>query len=82
MADFNHKTYVTLLNTSAELAKQYRIDCWLEKPEEKQVEILNKETKELTREELKEILTTAEIDFQWNAKTDKLKELALENNLI
>ena len=37
---------------------------------------------ELTRDELKQKLTTAWIEFFANAKTEKLKELALENNLI
>ena len=31
MQSFNHKMYVNIMRESAELAKQYRIDCWLEK---------------------------------------------------
>lgn len=75
MPSFSHKTYVNLRSQSSELAKQYRIDCWLEKP----VEI---QEKEVTRDELKDKLNNADIKyFKW-AKTEKLLELCIENNLI
>lgn len=71
MASFDHKTYTILKGMSSELAENYRVDCWL---------IPKKE--ELWREQLKQILDTAWIKFFAWAKIEKLKELALENNLL
>jgi len=87
MLSFDHGMYVRLKNTSSKLAKQYRIDCWLEKPEqiteEPQIAVESNEFKvEYTREDFKSILEKWKIKyFKW-ATTQKLLELCTLNNLI
>ncbi len=91
---FCHWTYCRLLNQSSELANKYRADCWLkkEKPvvlkEEnimptKEVSSVHKdETKDFSRDDLKELLSKSDITyFKW-LKTEKLLQLCIENKLI
>jgi hypothetical protein len=81
MLSFDHKMHVWLMQESSELARKYRVDCWIEKD-------INTELKEkweeinITREELKDLLKNAWIEFKWNSKTDVLVNLCIENNLI
>ena len=98
MLSFDHKTHARLMKESSILAKQYRIDCWLEKPEVKQEDVIQEnietqdvwqevieespEKKDYSREDLKEMLITSDIKFFNNAKTDKLLKLCIENKLI
>ena len=83
-SSWNHLTFVELFKSSPKKAFEYRFKTTgTPIPEEYLDKTENiVETKELTRDELKEKLTTAWIDFQGNAKTEKLKELVLENNLM
>lgn len=97
MLSFDHKMHVRLSKESSILAKQYRIDCGLEKAESKKV-IIKKEVPvietiiekapviedrvEYSRDDLKVMLSEAEIKFFNWAKTEALLEICIRNELI
>lgn len=88
---FNFETFTNLMKLSPTRAFEYRDKCHNETKTVETAPIINDiveneeiQTEEIniTREELKDLLKNAWIEFKWNSKTDVLVNLAIENNLI
>ena len=87
---FDHSTYIRLTKISSNTAAKYRTDCGLDIVK-KTIEVKGispvvevKKTEEITidREQMKELLTNAEVEFKGNASNVTLLELIKENWLI
>jgi len=88
MSTFNFETFTNLMKQSPKKAFAYRDKntkiVWKKEIIEKSFksEDFKTELDNITRQELKDLVKDAWIDFYANIKTEKLKEIVLDNNLL
>jgi len=89
MAKFSFETFTNLVKTKGvERANQYREECSGRKQEEAKkvvspvAEVLETQEIEISRDNMKAVLTNASIEFKGNASNASLLELIKVNGLI